>query len=169
MIIASILESRENKRMEVALDQNNYSGDQLISIRVPTNLPYYNNSITFQRIDGEIEVGGIYYKYVKCRIYNDSLEMLCIPNTAKMKIKAAELNFSKMVSDFQSPDTKKNSRTENKGLPKILEYESLSQTTFSCQYNALKSDYPLQNSRLVNTRSPQTAGQPPEGYSGTSL
>ena len=84
-LVASFLEKQENIKMELALDENNYEDHQLISIKQPTNLPYYQNSKTFQRIDGEIEIEGVYYKYVKCRIYNDSLEMLCIP-TNKWKI-----------------------------------------------------------------------------------
>src|SRR6187402_3559047 len=91
-LIASLLENRENNKIELALDENDYSDDQLISIKQPTNLPYYQNSKDFQRVDGEVEINGIEYKYVKSRIYNDSLELLCIPNTGKMKITAAKNN-----------------------------------------------------------------------------
>jgi hypothetical protein len=129
-IVASFLENRENQKMELALDGNNYSDNQLVSIKQPANLPYYTNSFDFHRIDGEVEINGIIYKYVKCRIYNDSLEMLCIPNTAKMKIQAARADFSKMAADFQQSSHKKKSHSDSKSTQKTTsEYEEHSAAT----------------------------------------
>ena len=84
-----------DQSLETAFDKNNYNEDELISIKKPINLPYYNNTKEFSRIDGEVEIDGVYYKYVKCRIYNDQLEMLCLPNTQKTKIKLAKEDFYK--------------------------------------------------------------------------
>ena len=59
------------------MENNNYKESQLISPKVPVSyIPYYNNSKSFERIDGQIEIQGGLYKYVKRRIYNDSLELL---------------------------------------------------------------------------------------------
>ena len=123
-IVASFLESQQNQQMELAIDENDYIENQLISIKQPTNLPYYTNSFDFHRIDGEVKIDGIIYKYVKCRIYNDSLELLCLPNTGKMKIQAAKADFSKMASDFQQSNHNKKSSSDTKSPQKtISEYE----------------------------------------------
>ncbi|MEO6722858.1 MAG: hypothetical protein ABIN67_21000 [Ferruginibacter sp.] len=162
-LVASFLEKKVNAEMEISLDENDYNYDQLISIKQPTNLPYYRNSAHFQRIDGEIEINNIYYKYVKCRIYNDSLELLCIPNTGKMKIQAAKADFSGMVSDFQQTESKKKSEPGTKSFQKILgDYEEVRQTAYSINTNALRLNHNLKNSQFVNTLFLQTAEQPPD-------
>lgn len=101
-LLISFIEGRANVQLEAQLDENNFDESQLVSIKIPvTYLPYYNNSISFERIDGQIEIGGILYKYVKRRIYNDSLEMLCMPNHTAMKLLSAKNEFFKFVNDLQ--------------------------------------------------------------------
>ena len=125
-IVASFLENKENQKLELAFDVNDYSDNQLISIKQPANLPYYTNSFDFHRIDGEIEMDGVIYKYVKCRIYNDSLEMLCIPHVSKMKIQNAKDEFCKLVNDFQQGTNKKKTDSQQKhGKIIAAEFEEL--------------------------------------------
>ena len=161
-LIASFLESRENKKMELALDKSDYSDEQLISIKQAINLPYYQNSQAFQRIDGEIEIAGILYKYVKCRIYNDSLELLCIPNTGKMKIQAAKADFSKLSSDFQQSDSKKKSSSESRSFQKSMsEYEEY-QAAVSDKFNPLSLEHLIKNQRFPNNLFNRSIEQPPD-------
>jgi len=98
----SYMEDRANQRLEAQLDNNNYDESELISLKVPAaHLAYYNNSKQYERVDGEIEIGGIQYKYVKKRLYNDSLEYMCIPNKDVMKLRTARDDFFKLVNDLQ--------------------------------------------------------------------
>jgi hypothetical protein len=91
------------------LDNNRYDETQLISIKIPvTSLPYYNNSKSFERTDGQIEISGIEYNYVKRRIYNDSLELLCIPNRMAMQLRSAKDDFFKLINDLQGLSKKTN-------------------------------------------------------------
>jgi len=161
-LIASFLENQENEKMELALDENEYSDDQLIIIKQPTNLPYYQNSKTFQRIDGEIEIAGVYYKYVKCRIYNDSLELLCIPNTGKMKIQATKADFSKLASDFQQSNNKKKSASDSKSFQKIVSEFEEQQSTIASKLSSLPFNYLVQNNLFVNTLFTKSVEQPPD-------
>ncbi|HEX4372306.1 MAG TPA: hypothetical protein VHZ50_03280, partial [Puia sp.] len=69
------------------------------------HLAYYNNSKQFERVDGEIEINGIQYKYVKKRLYNDSFEYLCIPNNDVAKLRTARDDFFKLVNDLQQQNT----------------------------------------------------------------
>jgi hypothetical protein len=162
-LVASFLENKVNAEMEITLDANNYSDDQLISIKQPTSLPYYRNSETFHRIDGEIEINGIYYKYVKSRIYNDSLELLCIPNTGKMKIQAAKADFSRLAADVQQTDNKKKSNSETKSFQKVLgEYEAVKQPSLTATYLDLHRTHSFKNSNFINKLFLQTPEQPPD-------
>ena len=155
--------SQSDAVLEVALDENKYADTQLISIKQPTNLPYYTNSKTFNRVDGEIEIDGTTYKFVKCRIYNDSLEMLCIPHVEKMKIQQSKQEYAKVANDFQQDNTKKKSGTENKSFQKQLsEYEQL-QTKFSLGiFININNTYPPYNTPLENRLYFNTAEQPPD-------
>jgi hypothetical protein len=101
-IVSSWLESRADRQLEARLDGNNYDESQLLSLKVPaSHLSYYNSSTQFERVDGQIEIGGVQYKYVKRRLFNDSLEYLCIPNQASMRLQTARNEFYKLVNDLQ--------------------------------------------------------------------
>jgi len=169
-LVASFLEEQVNASIETALDENNYSDDQLISIKQPTNLPYYNNSPTFQRVDGEIEIEGVHYKYVKVRIYNDSLELMCIPNTGKMNIEAAKADFSRLAADFQQADNaKKKSTTPSKSFQKTLsEYEELQVTQIPAVTATSIATFKSSNNVFVNDLFLQTLEQPPDSFSSLS-
>lgn len=138
------LANKSDVTLEKALDQKEYDEAELITIKQPTNLPYYTNSKEFQRIDGEVEMNGIKYKYVKCRIYNDSLEMLCIPNRTKMQIEQSKNEYAKVAHDFQQDNKQK--KSENKSFSKSLsEYEEQTFARFTSNCVLLKTNYVLVN------------------------
>jgi hypothetical protein len=88
--------------MEARLDDNRYDESQLISVKVPiSQLSYYNPSRQFERVDGSIELSGVQYRYVKRRIYNDSLELLCLPDHAATTLQAFKNDFFRLVNGFQ--------------------------------------------------------------------
>jgi hypothetical protein len=102
------LEDRATEKLQVQLDDNQYNERELLSIKVPaTHLSYYNNSEKFEPVRGQIEVGGMQYSFVKRRLYNDSIELLCIPNAEAMHFKRANYDYFKLVYDLQKPGGKK--------------------------------------------------------------
>ena len=76
-----------------ALDNNEYNDDDLLLVTKPVNLPYYNNTTDFTSAEGETEINGVYYRYVKYRINNNQLEMLCLPDNKKTKIRNGSTLF----------------------------------------------------------------------------
>lgn len=107
------MQQKVSDQLEVRLDKSLYDESQLIELKVPMNLPYQTNWSAYQRFDGEIEVGGIMYKYVKRKVANDTLYLKCIPNTKKMNLETAKNDFFKLSNDLQNNDSKKsdNSKT----------------------------------------------------------
>ena len=100
--------------MQAQLDQDKYTEADLVSIKVPLHLPYGPNSQNFERVEGNIDIHGISYQYVKRRIYNDTLELMCISNTAKTSIKNARDEFGKLANDFVNfSSTKKTTGTHS--------------------------------------------------------
>ena len=94
-------EARENTKMEVKLDQQQYDEKDLVEVKIPIHLPYHSNWNDFEKYDGEIDIDGVHYKYVKRKIFNDSLVLLCIPDKIKTKINTARDEFFSLVNDLQ--------------------------------------------------------------------
>ena len=101
-LVISFIEDKANMQLEARLDENKYDESQLISLKIPVRyISYYNNSTSFERVDGQIEINAVQYKYVKRRLFKDSLEVLCIPNQTAMKLKATQNEFFKFSNDLQ--------------------------------------------------------------------
>ncbi|HEV2481306.1 MAG TPA: hypothetical protein VGS79_16655 [Puia sp.] len=108
-LLTAYWQQKADKTLVARLDRHDYDDDQLISIKVPlTNIDYYNSSTTFERVDGQIELGGVHYNYVKRRIYKGCLELLCIPNTTVTTLQKAKNEFFRQVNDLQQNQGKKN-------------------------------------------------------------
>lgn len=63
--------------MIASLDKNEYNENELVQIKCVLNAPYIINDIKYERCDGQIEVNGIQYNYVKRMVRNDTLYMYC--------------------------------------------------------------------------------------------
>jgi hypothetical protein len=100
--LTGMMEEDATRRLDARLDRQQYSEDQMITIRVPiTNLAYYNNSARYERSSGQIEINGVPYRYVKRRIYHDSLEMMCIPNQVALQLRQSGKNYFNGVNDLE--------------------------------------------------------------------
>jgi hypothetical protein len=102
------------EHLQLNLDSHNYKESELISVKVPIlNLAYYNGSIQFERVDGETEINGVQYSFVKRRLFMDSVELLCIPNYTATHLKKAKTDLFKIANDLQRPgqDKKPDSHT----------------------------------------------------------
>jgi hypothetical protein len=98
--------------LAASFDQNNYDESALISFKVPlTSLSYYNSSPGYERVNGQIDIAGVRYQYVKRRIFGDSLEVLCLPNMTSMKLRTASNDFFRQVNDLQQQNQGKKNTT----------------------------------------------------------
>ncbi len=113
-VIYNYMANKADTQLELALDEEVYNEANLISIKQATNLPYYNNSNAFKRLDGEVNINGTIYKYVKVRVFKDSLELLCIPHLSKMKIQDSKNEFYKLVNELDPTGNKKKSAPDQK-------------------------------------------------------
>lgn len=161
-LLYNYLSNRSDKNLEASLDENNYSDAELITIKQPTNLPYYNDSKDFQRVNGEVEIGGIKYKYVKCRVYNGNLEMLCIPHKEKMQIEQSKNDYAKRANDFQQNNTGKKDGSQKSFQKSISEYEEQSLLTIDCGSKLISTSYVLVKSVFEENHYFTTVEQPPD-------
>ncbi len=99
-LLTDYFESKADLQFQAALDLDQYNESDLFSIKVAASLPYGSSSEKFDRVNGSIEIKGVIYTYVKRRFYQDSLELICIPNMAKTGIKNARDEFARLANDF---------------------------------------------------------------------
>lgn len=162
-ILSDYYEQQADLMLEQKLDNSDYDESQLIEIKVPLKLPYQNNWKEFERFDGEIEVDGIHYKYVKRAVYNDSLVLLCLPNESKMKLQSARDEFFKLVNDLQHPQNKKSDNGNSFSVKNpITEYYTSHNTWLIPEPTALHFHFYIDNSSYYSTGFTISPEQPPE-------
>lgn len=93
---------RSADRYEFAFDHNEYDDSQMMVIKIDLDMPYLAENTTFERVDGEINVDGIDYKYVKRKVYNGQLVLLCLPNKQKSKLKSARDEYFSIANSLIS-------------------------------------------------------------------
>jgi hypothetical protein len=133
-------------------------------MRVNLNLPYQNDQAEFERVNGEIEIEGVHYSYVKRKIENGHLVLMCIPNEGKTKLESSKADYFKLINDLQqngdSKKTDKSSATAFKGL--FNEYRA-ENNNWLITSPALQTSAPGQTDRrLVPSDVDRLPAQPPE-------
>jgi cbb3-type cytochrome oxidase subunit 3 len=100
-------EKKADRQLEARLDKNEYQEDDLITIKIPLNIPYQLDRYQFERVDGEFSFNGKIYKYVKRKVVDGNIILLCIPDANKMSLKKARTDFGNGANDIASSSTNK--------------------------------------------------------------
>jgi len=117
-------QSRSDRMLTVAVEKGDYDSTDLVTISIPLNVPYLSDWTDFQRVDGEIEVGGKVYRYVRRKIFNGQLILQCLPDENKTQLQAAGKDFFKSVNDLSSaPAGKKQNKAPSTFKAVSADYE----------------------------------------------
>lgn len=81
------------------LDTQQYSEDETVTIKVPLAVPYHTDSDDYERVDGEVEHNGEFYRLVKQKLEQDTLVIVCIKDQASKQIKQALKDYVKSFTD----------------------------------------------------------------------
>ena len=145
------------------LDNKEYSDSQLIEVKVPVNLPYQSNWSDFERYDGEIQIAGVHYNYVKRKLYNDTLILMCIPNAEQMKIASAKEAFFSLVNNLQHPGQQKAPAAPEKAVKSITsEYLSDTHDILNAPIALIPEHARAPHDMLPPSAPQYTEAQPPE-------
>ena len=107
-------QQKSDQTFVAALDNDTYNDAELLTIKVPISLPYQNDRQNFERVDGEITYKGKIYKYVKRKIVNGELVLLCLPDHNKMSLQSAKADYFKTANDLvQNSQSKKSDHSKN--------------------------------------------------------
>jgi hypothetical protein len=84
------------------LDNQQYSQDETITIKVPFAIPYQLDSDGYERVDGEIQYDGEFYRLVEQKLERDTLFIVCIKDHASGRIEQALEDYVKTFTDKPS-------------------------------------------------------------------
>lgn len=163
-LLSSILEENADHQLETAVANNDYDESQLVSIKIPVSyLLNYSVPKTFERVDGRIEIQGTEYRYVKRRIQNDSLELLCIRNPALMNVKAARNEMFRFVNDLYHAGSDKSGNSRHGPCKSFSpEYYNITASLRMEKPAPFKRAFHLNYLLYISSRFQLVAEQPPE-------
>jgi len=159
------MQKTADNQLEARLDRHDYQESELLEIKVPLNIPYQSDWADFERYDGEIEVGGIHYKYVKRKVQDGQLVLKCIPNETKQQLETAKKDLFKITNDIQQDNGAKKSGSNGSLLVKasLGDYDNLQQLNFSAQQALLsETSYNVYQPNLVADLLLSIPEQPPK-------
>ncbi|HEX5024267.1 MAG TPA: hypothetical protein VFV68_03300 [Agriterribacter sp.] len=105
-MLLQLLERRNASQTSQMIESGNYSEADLVLIKVPTSFSFPVNRSEYVRCDGEIERGGAHFNYVKCKITNDTIYLLCLRNENRKKLNDARDKYAKQLGDIPSTSQK---------------------------------------------------------------
>lgn len=146
-----LLINHSNKQTIAAINTGGYSNAELVHIKIPVLLPYSTNWSDYERYDGEVEYEGIYYRYVKRKIYNDTLHLLCLPDFKRTRLQSAENSYAQQVNDVNASSDEKTTNLAKKNTAPSEYDRPQMQYTFFAIPPALPSFYSFISPFLMNT------------------
>lgn len=81
------------------LDSHDYSSEETMTLKIPFTLPYWMDAEQFERVDGDFEYQGQFYKLVKQKLSKDTLYVVCIKNQDKKQLFDALTEYIKFSND----------------------------------------------------------------------
>ena len=157
-------QQQSDAHLVTRLDKAAYNEADLITITVPLNLPYQIDRPEFERVDGEINLDGKIYKYVKRKVEAGHLVLLCLPDVAKQQLQDAKHDYFKGVNDLDNTASSGKNNTSKSVLLKGLFSEYINEALFSLSQPSTESfQYGLPSGvYLLSQLYLQSPEQPPE-------
>lgn len=116
-LMIGYMQYQQSLLLDARLEREQYNNADLISIKTPLPLPYLASSPDYERVEGSIVIEGVTYEYVKRRVLNDTLEILCLPNRAHTRLQSAETAFFRLVLQGNTSQHDKQHTTIKIALP----------------------------------------------------
>lgn len=90
------------RKVTQRINADDFEESETITIKIPLSIPYYGDT-DFERVDGEIEHEGQFYRLVKQKLHKDTLHIVCIRDTRAEHIHEALSDYVRTFAD-QSAD-----------------------------------------------------------------
>ncbi len=81
------------------LDTDDYHDDETVTLKFPMALPYHIDKGTYDRVDGNVQYNGEFYRLVKQKLERDTLYIVCIKDQGTKRIADALSDYVKTFTD----------------------------------------------------------------------
>lgn len=96
------LRYQAKSEMMTRLETRDYSADETITLKIPFSLPYWMDSKDYERVDGEFQYQGEFYKLVEQKLEKDTLYVVCIRDIGEKRLFNAMSDYVKLSNDLPS-------------------------------------------------------------------
>ena len=156
------MQVKASEQLETFLDNHFYDESQLIELKIPVNLPYQASWTAYERYNGEVELNGTIYKYVKRKVSNDTLYLKCIPNERKMRLETAKNDFFKISNNLvQNKNSKETTKSIVNNL-QVVYHESSFAITINSPFLVQQNFWPSLKDAKISPVFLLSPKQPPD-------
>lgn len=163
--VSYIIEQSSEISLENHIAINDFDETQLMELRIPLHLPYLpDNSTEYENFQGDLDYSGVHYKYVKRKISNGFLVLLCLPNENKKRFQNSRTAFFTLVNSLNH-NTQGSEKSNNCSFKSFC--TDYTQDNSTWELAALIISEPVQFSRNMTVRNPDYNNipkQPPRKY-----
>jgi hypothetical protein len=154
-------EKKADASLEARLDKDLYEENELVTLKIPLFNPYQVEQNNFERVNGEVNINGKIFKYVKRKVSDGNLILLCIADEHKNVLKKAKSEYENAANGL--PVNSKN--PGRSGLQKNLnvgDYIFQCGSVVGCECGS--SNFKHSVFHITGTIDPHiaTPGKPPE-------
>jgi hypothetical protein len=93
------LQSLSDQSLREKFDSEAYRTDETVTLKVPLTMPYGLHKSGFERVDGELEFQGEFYKLVKQKLERDTLFVVAIKDCQKGKLFRSLVDYVSVSTD----------------------------------------------------------------------
>lgn len=162
-MVFSYLEKKAFKDLTVNIETKNFDENNLVEIKIALNMPYVSDK-EYETAYGETVLKGVHYQYVKRKIENNILYLMCLPNEAKIVLAETKTNIEKNNAEAGNTNSKhkspfqkilKSTQTEYVQNHYLYQLDFIEIKNSSCVLNN-------RNTKLSSLFTSLTPSQPPE-------
>lgn len=121
-LLIDLFIASQHHTMNRTIDREDFIETSLISFKMPMQMPYYTNDARFERAYGEVDVDGVKYHYVKRRVFNDSLEVLCIPDAVSTRLQQQKQRYLQQDAHLPANPRAGDNATVKVNLPEFYQF-----------------------------------------------
>jgi hypothetical protein len=154
-------EKKADAVMEARIDKDQYDENDLVILQIPLYNPYQLEQKTFERANGEVNINGKTFKYVKRKVSDGNLILLCLADNHKTVLKKAKSDYENVPNDLTT-------NSKNSGRPGMQkgfsgnDYINQCGSVVVCEYGSVNLKFPAFHT--INFTEPliATPGKPPQ-------
>jgi hypothetical protein len=161
-IVFSYLEKKASQALTANIETKSFDESNLIEIKTELNMPYVADK-DYENAYGETVIKGVHYQYVKRKIENNVLYLMCLPNEEKIALAETKNNVEKSNTEASNNNSKQKSPVQI--IKKSSQTEYI-QNSFSYDVDDLvniATTLPnITNSKVYSLYAALTPEKPPE-------